>query len=354
MDVSKFSSMMSFSTFQRVLFPGIVIAVGMHHWFVRFFNYLTAYVPYGIAVRVPFPFDLLIDALVCGFVIYFLSEPIYMLLEGYNTRLLPIRRTKRLQKKIERLLERDGELDKEIKQLERDGEQLDSHTLSLLRHKYKRRQLLWNYLNQFPRDEKTGQPCSSLPTRLGNLLASYETYPQNRYGFDGVYFWYHAWLSLDADGRKAIDDSAAPADAMVYCHFAALFTASIHALYLLAFGVTLALEKLQWIHDVSRSYPLLWKVSLLPLQAIVILTGWTFLAFLFWRLSLWCHRSHGQLIRTMFDLTFGELLTSLKKPTEQEKTEMEAVTSYLADPQLPEVSKEKGEDQQGRERGHDR
>src|SRR4051812_49479200 len=45
----------------------------------------------------------------------------------------------------------------------------------------------------FPCDPN-GVPTAQFPTRLGNLLTAFETYPDRKYGMDGVFAWPRLWL----------------------------------------------------------------------------------------------------------------------------------------------------------------
>ena len=46
-----------------------------------------------------------------------------------------------------------------------------------------------------------------LPTRLGNLLRSYELRPQQKYGLDAFICWPRLWLLLDKDVRAEVESA---------------------------------------------------------------------------------------------------------------------------------------------------
>jgi hypothetical protein len=50
------------------------------------------------------------------------------------------------------------------------------------------------------------------PTRLGNIIESFESYPKIKYGLDSVFYWYRLWVVLDKDLREEIDSSQAVVD----------------------------------------------------------------------------------------------------------------------------------------------
>lgn len=47
----------------------------------------------------------------------------------------------------------------------------------------------------------------SAPTRLGNIIESFENYPDVKYGLDSVFYWYRLWVVLDKDLREEIDSA---------------------------------------------------------------------------------------------------------------------------------------------------
>ena len=63
---------------------------------------------------------------------------------------------------------------------------------------------LWSEIRQFPADEHDHY-IATRPTKMGNILASYEDYPDSRYGMDSVFYWHRLWLIVDKDTREEID-----------------------------------------------------------------------------------------------------------------------------------------------------
>jgi hypothetical protein len=72
----------------------------------------------------------------------------------------------------------------------------------------------------FPLDRENGTPMALYPTRLGNLFASYETYPTVKYGIDGVFFWPRLLVVMDKDLRAEVDSAQAMADGALNSAFA--------------------------------------------------------------------------------------------------------------------------------------
>jgi hypothetical protein len=60
---------------------------------------------------------------------------------------------------------------------------------------------LWYQLRVYPINEE-GRPEATHPTRIGNILAGYEQYPNNRYGMDSMFYWPRMWLQIDKDIRR--------------------------------------------------------------------------------------------------------------------------------------------------------
>jgi len=107
--------------------------------------------------------------------------------------------------------------------------------------------------SEFPLNPATGEPVATYPTRLGNLVASYETYPTVKYQLDGVFFWPRLWVVIDKDLREELDSAQAVADGGVYACFVLVLAAPVavadafmtghRAPWLVAAGVSLVLAR---------------------------------------------------------------------------------------------------------------
>ena len=87
---------------------------------------------------------------------------------------------------------------------------------------------------QYPLQRATGLPYAAYPTRLGNLLASFETYPTVKYGLDGVFFWSRLWVAIDKDLREELDSAQAVVDGAIYACAAFAFAAVVALAYFVA------------------------------------------------------------------------------------------------------------------------
>lgn len=342
MNVWKSLTFFSFSMFLRVALPGIVLALGMHHWWIKFYSYFRQFLPYDFSLGFPFTIDLVLDIIISGFVIYIISDYIYLFLEGYHfwPKWLVQWRINRLQDKIDNLLKEDKQLKLEIRKLKRRLKRqggLASFRARIATLEMKRR-LNWEYLRQFP-FRRWQTPFAEAPTLLGNLLSSYESYPLTRYGFSGIFLWYYVWLAIGKDNRKAIDDAAAWADAMVLACFSAIVVAVVHFLAFIVF----------WIG------PGVWQyLPTSPAQSGMILAVSTPASWFFWKLSLRYHRNYGQMIRAMFDIKAREILSSLQVPTKEEKQRVTDLTKYLRDLKPPRKRGEKAKGDYDGQRSNDR
>ena len=83
----------------------------------------------------------------------------------------------------------------------------------------------------FPIDEQ-GSYGATYPSRFGNLIAAFETYPDRRYGMDGVLFWNRIWFKLDKDTREEIDGRQALAQSTLYASFTLFFIGFLCVLYM--------------------------------------------------------------------------------------------------------------------------
>jgi hypothetical protein len=163
----------------------------------------------------------------------------------------------------------------------------------------------WYTLRQFPVD-KHGNPTATAPTRIGNILASYEDYPEQRYGMDSVFYWPRIWLALDKDVREEINSAWAPVDFLLYT---AAGAAALGVVYLV---LALISYVLSWHHFAWPFTPLT-KLSARfsswpftdPTQRYgaiagglgLLLTGYICL-----RLSISGHLTNGENFKSLFDL----------------------------------------------------
>jgi len=171
---------------------------------------------------------------------------------------------------------------------------------------------LWYQLRIYPVNGE-GKPEATHPTRIGNILAGYEQYPNTRYGMDSVFYWPRIWMQIGKDQKEEIDGQWSVADGFL--------TLSAIAY---AGGIVWMLQSLAAVFGFG--------MSLLPLGSpgLAALGGVAWLApgFLWYRLSLPFHRENGEVFKSIFDIYRHKVwkLTSLKP---REKEVWDATWSYL-------------------------
>src|SRR5262249_58959959 len=120
----------------------------------------------------------------CGWALVVADMPIYMLFEGRRywpawIRDLLLRREARRLKYLRDLL---------------DKPDIDRRRFLEVGVEY----------GLYPTNE-SGEAYVAHPTRLGNIVEGFESYPTVKYGLDSVFYWFRVWVSLDKDLREEID-----------------------------------------------------------------------------------------------------------------------------------------------------
>ncbi|MDX2277294.1 MAG: hypothetical protein NW206_17755 [Hyphomonadaceae bacterium] len=255
----KFPFDLSITLVFRLLLPGAVLAVAltplMDGWARAFGREL--------ALEAALP----IAAIIFGWIVVLLDQPIYMAFEGRRywpsqIRKLGLWLEKRRLKHIKA---------EEAKNLP-DSVEWSLRTLD------------------FPLSH-SGDREAIYPTRLGNLLAAVERYPTQMYGIDGVFYWYRIWPQLDKDLRGEIDQSQAVADSGLYVSACLAFSA------LLGFGYLLmGLPRF-------ADYPAV-DMPLLPAPGVLFGGSLAALlaAYVLYRISLSSQRVCGEMFRALFDV----------------------------------------------------
>ena len=187
----------------------------------------------------------------------------------------------------------------------------------------------------YPIDEQ-GAAYVALPTRLGNIIESYETYAKVKYGLDGVFYWYRLWVLLDKDLREELDSAQAVVDSAVYISFVFYVSAVVMLVYAgIKASVHLNWPYLHWISTIELPY--VPAASMLCVIAAACLVA----GFAVYKLSLPAHANFGELFKSMFDqyrskLVFDDVLkevagivgdTTLRFKTQREKNQI--VWRYL-------------------------
>lgn len=184
--------------FFRLLLPGFFLALGLLPAMLALLHST------GLIAQMEIAF--VAAAILMGWLILAADEPIYRLLEG--RRYWPSWLWRKLH-------------NSEVDRLKELGKQIDAYFLNQHPSEEQKRQYLEASVERrsFPIGED-GQPYVEYPSRLGNLIHSFETYSDTRYGLDAIFYWPRIWVNLDKDTREELDSTQAMADSAVYCTFA--------------------------------------------------------------------------------------------------------------------------------------
>lgn len=254
----------------RLIFPGAVLAAAfapLVHFAMRAF---------GFPIRIDYAFP--VETVAFGWLVILCDMHIYMLLEGRRywpscLRKLFVASENRRLKKLVDVVEHGKATKRDKGEVELD-------------------------YSRFPVN-KDGDPHADYPTRLGNLLDSFESYPGLKYGLDGVFYWYRLWLVLDKDSREELDNAQALADCAVYLVFA-LYLSGVLMFGYAAIGYAATLGS-AWVPVVNLPY--VPGYGVLILMGVLCFVG----GFSLYRLSMHIHANFGELFKSVFDQHRGKL-----------------------------------------------
>ncbi|MCK5630886.1 MAG: hypothetical protein KAI26_09765 [Nanoarchaeota archaeon] len=150
-------------------------------------------------------------------------------------------------------------------------------------------------LRRFPIDEKTGEYYVVYPTKLGNLIASYESYPDRIYGMDSSFFWYRLFLTIDDEHRDYIDGQQALPDSILYVSLAMF----VSGLLFLFYGI-IKLWQIEFFANLPSG-------NLLILFSSICF----FAGYLLYKISLHVHATFGEIFKSYFDVFRDNISDSL-------------------------------------------
>ncbi|HEY0370939.1 MAG TPA: hypothetical protein VGD79_03005 [Thermoanaerobaculia bacterium] len=210
-----------------------------------------------------------------------LNIPIVRFYEGYSWldgllgQFLQKRQAKRYLRKQERS-NRAGEL---ARRLDGDGERIEQ---------------LETVQADFLREDMEVYPPDGLmlPTRLGNIIRSFENYPYRQYRIAGVELWPRFYSRLTPAHAKEVEETRTSFNVTVHLSFLSLLA----TLLLVAAGCIYPIPFASW----SLARPWLWRIFVSAM-----------LAWLFYGASLNTAVSWGHVVRAAFDLHRDEVLRDL-------------------------------------------
>jgi hypothetical protein len=142
-------------------------------------------------------------------------------------------------------------------------------------------------LKEFP-----GSESLVLPTRLGNVIRSFEYYPDREYGMDAVTLWPRLIAKVDKDYAALVDDSKTSFDFMLNGSALSVVLALLTLLAGLIYGAPLA----------ARATLILWIA-----QTLIF----TVLSFILYFQSISRAANWGEMVKGAFDLYRNDLLKLL-------------------------------------------
>jgi hypothetical protein len=252
----------------RLVFPGVILAAAT----TPIVNALLDIAQIRIKIEYLFP----VETIAWGWLVVVCDMHIYMLFEGRRywpdviRRFFVAREKARLQKLRAIPIPPEGEDRRKF--LEAGVE-----------------------IGQYPVD-KGGDPYVEHPTRLGNILEGFETYPKVKYGLDAVFYWYRLWVVLDKDLREEIDTAQAVVDSTVYLSFV-LYVSGLLALIYAGIESVMAMD---WY--TRAELPGLATLYVpRPIMLYVAAAVCVIFARLVYRISLPAHAQFGELFKSIFD-----------------------------------------------------
>ena len=294
-------------TFRRVILPGIVLAVGIHPLIARCAHTLD--ILYGIGAT---PM-LVAEVVFFGLVVSSAINWIYYVYEGFRLEFLTAIAGRLNERRVKNLMK-----------VRKDLQALPSRTSSQQNNLYQ----AYEGLKDYPvrkRPDGTIEYFAERPTRLGNIIATYELYAKTRYGFDGVAYWAHLLSFASPEARKEFGDQYAFAESLILTSFAGGLVALLHLAILAGFAVGKVLPKLAIV-----------TMHVGPEVSLALLAFGVFVWIVFYEAALPAHREAGTTLRSVIDTAvpgFLAWLSKVKAPLDDDTNKkLEKLRRYLAEP----------------------
>jgi hypothetical protein len=138
------------------------------------------------------------------------------------------------------------------------------------------------WYRSMPRDE-----AHVLPTRLGNVFAGAETYPNSVYGMDGVFWWPRLVPHIPEEYRPNLDESLFPVTALLNAAFLWIVASVLELVWLVLIGAD-------------------------PGVIVAVYVGGMLLALFAYRSAISQAIAYGEWVRAAFDLYRSELWKELR------------------------------------------
>jgi len=267
--------------FRRVILPGVILTIGIHPLIGSGGKLVLA--AYGIVDTVVL---LVAEIIVLGLIISSCINWIYYVYEGFALSWLTAiagfwnrKYLAAIEKKYNSIL---------------NGRRFDE----LSRDEKIQASLVHEKLLDFPLESVGGMPTRLCvrPTRLGNIIATYEQYSMSRYGVDGVYYWFHYLALAPEQITKQFDEQYAFAESLVLTSFAGAIVAIVNSWLLIGFA----------IGTISPAVVIA-QSSLNTTEATALSLFGAIVFLLFYGLALPAHREVARVFKTVVDLGADKL-----------------------------------------------
>jgi hypothetical protein len=295
------------SQLRRFFLPGLIAAVGLHLYLpARLLHGLEG--PYGVNSTVVF----LVEVVLFGFLITSAIIPIFHLYEGF---LLPwLTKPARFWNERKVFL-----LQEELHDLYAN-KSLDNMS-SVEKEAIVK---LEAFLSDFPVRQQDDSYTYEVerPTRLANIIATYELYTQRRYGVDGIFFWFHLVYLAPEASRDDFQENSVYAESVLLASAAGALVALVAGSVLVGLAVGNLFPRLA-VFEISVSETTTAASMLFGLSAFAI----------FYRLSWPAHRALGKSFCALVDLTIPTFQDWASKapapPPDALKTRAQKLKRYL-------------------------
>lgn len=174
----------------------------------------------------------------------------------------------------------------------------------------------WNKYMQAQKHQFLMHPNDVLPTRLGNIIRSFEEYPYRQYGMDAVSLWPRLSAIINEQYISLLDDVKITFDFMMNISFLSFLLVIV-----LFFGAVLFPASLN-----STKVLVSWGIEVI----VFSLFGWVFYVLSLGKATAW-----GELVKSAFDVYRADLLKRLgyeQNPVskEEERLLWQLVSAQLA------------------------
>jgi hypothetical protein len=267
----------SFASLLRLFLPGLILGGALYPWAISLL--------YAANIHVADEYLMSALVLFSGWLTTLLDMHIYMFFEGrrFWPKSLWSRALRFEQTRLRHLEEKEREARNAFNASADPDQGRAYHEASI-------------EIRRFPIDPETGEPKALCPTRLGNLLSSFEGYSSLIYGLDAAFSWPRIWMQLDKDLRSEIDNRQALADSGLYVSFA-----------LIASAISLLMLPIMYLFVEKTAV----KFSTSMMMGFALMSAG--LSYMVYRMSMHAHAQFGETWKAVFDVYHEKARINIEK-----------------------------------------